>query len=402
MNSTILIVDDNPKNLQVLAALLFEKNYNVEVASSGKDAIKWTENSEFDAILLDIMMPEMNGFETCRIIKSNNKNENIPIIFLTARHDIESIEEGFEAGGVDYITKPFNQSELLVRLKTHIELKKSREKLIDVNKWLNSEVESKTAELKKAYDQVKRVNEQLSELDEAKSYFLNSISHELRTPLNGIVGSISLLKTFEHSESVNEILALLDSSINNLEKYSYSALQISHLQLKGDAQLSLQQINLIPIIHSAYKQYLPKAKSKNLNLAFRTNSSDLSITADYNLIQKAISSIIDCSFAFTSKGSIEIETAVSEDEIQVIFNDSGSCYEGKIIDHFFKSINNQNYQFKRNNSIELYLAQIIVSLHKGKIDFYNAENLNGTKTILKFPVTNKPQPKSKVTFYSNQ
>lgn len=123
MNDRVLVVDDNPKNLQIIAALLSENNYTVEVALNGSSAIKWLSGERFDAILLDIMMPEMNGFETCDIIKQNPDNVNIPIIFLTARQDIESITEGFEKGGVDFITKPFNQKELLVRLSTHIELK---------------------------------------------------------------------------------------------------------------------------------------------------------------------------------------------------------------------------------------------------------------------------------------
>ena len=128
MSDRVLVVDDNPKNLQVIAALLSENNYKVEVALNGTTAIKWLKSETFDAILLDIMMPEMNGFETCEIIKQDRTNENVPVIFLTARHDIESITEGFEKGGVDFITKPFNQKELLVRLGTHIELKKNKRK----------------------------------------------------------------------------------------------------------------------------------------------------------------------------------------------------------------------------------------------------------------------------------
>jgi two-component system, sensor histidine kinase and response regulator len=101
-------------------------------------------NSTFDAILLDLMMPEMDGFETCVAIKSMAGAENIPIIFITARDDAESITKAFKVGGVDYITKPFNRDELLARLSTHIDLKKSKEKLLDTKVWLEKEVEQKT------------------------------------------------------------------------------------------------------------------------------------------------------------------------------------------------------------------------------------------------------------------
>ncbi len=171
----ILVVDDNPKNLQVVAALLTENNYLVEVALNGGTAIKWLRNTSFDAILLDVMMPDMDGFTTCELIKKDIKNANIPIIFLTARHDIESISDGFTKGGVDYITKPFNQQELLIRLKTHIELKESREKLLDLNGWLQSEVQKKTDQLVEANNNLINAYEELKQLDIAKNDFLNTI-----------------------------------------------------------------------------------------------------------------------------------------------------------------------------------------------------------------------------------
>ncbi|WP_212218923.1 hybrid sensor histidine kinase/response regulator [Carboxylicivirga linearis] len=385
MKSSVLIVDDNPKNLQVLAALLFDNNYEVEIASSGKDAITWTEKRAFDAILLDIMMPEMNGFETCKVIKSNKKTDHIPIIFLTARHDVESIEEGFIAGGIDYITKPFNQSELLIRLKTHIELKKSKEKLIDVNSWLNTEVDKKTIELRTANKQLKELNVQLSQLDEAKNYFLNSVSHEIRTPLNGIIGAISLLKAYEHNDNILEIINLLDSSIKKMEKYSFSALQISQLHLKGVSQLVLKPLSIKPIIKSILQQYEGKASDKGIQLSIESNSADIEINADYKLLHTAIVSLLECSLAFTGKGEIKIEVTTQEENILISIIDTGSPYDDIKIQHFFNSIENQNYQFKRTNSIELYLTNLITLLHKGRLELNNRKEIEGTKTTISIP-----------------
>jgi len=126
----VLIVDDNPKNLQILGNFLQKEGYQVEFALDGNSALDWIERTEFDLILLDIMMPGKDGYEVCSLIKKDPVNSEIPIIFITAKIDSESIIKGFETGAVDYITKPFIQSELLVRVKTQLNIKKSKEQII--------------------------------------------------------------------------------------------------------------------------------------------------------------------------------------------------------------------------------------------------------------------------------
>ncbi len=119
----ILIVDDTPQNIQILGKGLRDENYSIAVASSGKEALKAVEKFLPDLILLDIMMPEMDGFETCRRLKRDPKTEHIPVIFLTALADADSLVKGFEYGAIDYITKPFNTREVSARVKTHLKLK---------------------------------------------------------------------------------------------------------------------------------------------------------------------------------------------------------------------------------------------------------------------------------------
>ncbi len=389
MKNKILVVDDNPKNLQVVAALLTENDYMVEVALNGGTALKWLENTTFDAILLDVMMPEMDGFTTCELIKKNTKNANIPIIFLTARHDIESITDGFKKGGVDYITKPFNQQELLVRLKTHVELKESREKLLDLNGWLQSEVQKKTEELIDANSSLIKAYEELKKLDNAKNDFLNTISHELRTPLNGIIGSINLLNSFQHDDQVKEILALLETSVNNLEKYSYAALQISSLQLKGESQLNISDLDLIPLIRSQVNSIQSKCKRKNISLKIINHIPSANVFIDQTLISMAISSLLESSLIYTKEGTISVEISENEDNIIVEIKDTGSHYSGSELQHFFNSVKNQNYQFERNHAIELYLARIIVLLHKGELELSNRQDMKGTITSIRLPLINQ-------------
>ncbi len=142
-NLRILIVDDVSINIQVIANILKKDGYQMSYAQSGKAALVKSNFQDFDLILLDVMMPEMNGFEVCIQLKQELKTKDIPVIFLTAKSDTESIVRGFEAGGVDYVTKPFNGVELLARVKTRLDLKRSQEAL------------------KSAYQKLKATNEKL-------------------------------------------------------------------------------------------------------------------------------------------------------------------------------------------------------------------------------------------------
>ncbi len=124
--ATILVVDDQPANLKVLFSLFKQQDFTVRIAESGELALKILTNFQPDIILLDVMMPGMNGFATCQMIKQNPATADIPVIFITALDSIEDKASGFAAGGVDYITKPFELVEVLARVNTHITLRKQK------------------------------------------------------------------------------------------------------------------------------------------------------------------------------------------------------------------------------------------------------------------------------------
>lgn len=126
---SVLIVDDNSQNLQVLADILESCGYETGFAMSGKQALDYIKLEKPDLILLDVMMPDMDGYETCAILKRDPEYSEIPIIFLTAKVETEDIVKGFQVGGLDYIAKPFNSLELKSRVKTHLELKGSQDEL---------------------------------------------------------------------------------------------------------------------------------------------------------------------------------------------------------------------------------------------------------------------------------
>jgi len=146
VKSVILVVDDVPDNLTLASALLKDL-YKVKVATNGIKALSIADADPPDLILLDVMMPEMDGYETCRRLKSNPQLTNIPIIFLTAKGDAKDEEQGFKLGAVDYIVKPLTPSLLLARVKTHLALKSAQDSLKDRNSYLESEISRRIEEI---------------------------------------------------------------------------------------------------------------------------------------------------------------------------------------------------------------------------------------------------------------
>src|SRR5512136_2795368 len=130
-NSRILIVEDAPANIQTLTATLKEKGYQLSVATNGRQALDVVARVRPALILLDVMMPEMDGFETCRRLKATDEWREIPVIFLTAKTETGDIIQGFELGAVDYVAKPFNPHELLARVSTHLALRRQKQELQD-------------------------------------------------------------------------------------------------------------------------------------------------------------------------------------------------------------------------------------------------------------------------------
>lgn len=149
---TVLVVDDTPDNLTLMSGLLKDQ-YKVKIANNGERALKVVQTGTLpDIILLDIMMPVMDGYETCRHLKANTETRDIPVIFLTAKAEVEDEMKGFELGAVDYITKPISPPIVMTRLKTHLQLKRMRDYLKDKNEFLEEEVQKRTQEVTAVQD----------------------------------------------------------------------------------------------------------------------------------------------------------------------------------------------------------------------------------------------------------
>ena len=193
----ILLVDDVPKNLSLLGNMLRTENYDIAVATSGQQAIKIAKATTPDLILLDIMMPEMDGYEVCRRLKNDKETADSRIIFLTARNEAEDIVKGFKIGAVDYITKPFSGTELIIRVKTHLELKQNKDELLVVY----NELKIKNDKLENAYDKLKEISQtdMLTKLSNRRA-MIEKLNHEVsrfnrtKKPFSVIISDIDDFK----------------------------------------------------------------------------------------------------------------------------------------------------------------------------------------------------------------
>ena len=205
MSERILLVDDIPQNLSLLSIVLEPEGYEILVAPDGETARKVALRARPDLILMDVMMPEVNGFESCRRLKANPETQEIPVIFLTARSEMESVVEGFRAGGVDYITKPFQLEEVLGRVATHLGLARLTREL----RAKNQALEARAAELEAEIGKRRVVETALQKADETLAT-LSDIEAS-RWNLGGLIGGSPLIRKLV--EDINRLHAFAHTSV---------------------------------------------------------------------------------------------------------------------------------------------------------------------------------------------
>jgi len=216
----ILLVDDNPQNLQVLGNLLLEEKYEIEFAVNGEATLEWLKNRRFDLILLDINMPGLNGFEVCKIIRSDKEMHDLPVIFLSAESERESILKGFEVGAQDFVIKPFDSRELLARVKTQLDLKSKTEKLGKVNDWLGKKIDNwlRLSLGKPNATESTDLNAKLIEFDKNQSYVLKDIYLELNTSVTEIEKLIGKSNDPKTKSQYKEIAKRIADALARLEQ----------------------------------------------------------------------------------------------------------------------------------------------------------------------------------------
>ena len=377
--SLILIVDDVPKNLQVLAAILYKEGYEIAMADRGKSALELMENVMPDLILLDIMMPEMDGFEVCKRIKQNPKHQDIPIIFLTARHETETIVKGFESGAADYLTKPFNALELISRVKTHLQLKQRTTMLVELNATLEEKVRERTKQLESAY-------EKLAKLDNAKSYFLGLLSHELNTPLNEIKGFSIILNNIVEDADAKEFVGYIRESSERLIKFADMSLLITSLKANKYQKQNLE-MDVHYLLDESVFNFNEFATEKNIIIEKEYCDCNSMIFADTTLIKTAFDTVINNAIKYSPKDKkIQIKTINEGDYLKIDFIDQGPGFTDKSLENIFELFNTTELlNHKEGLGLGLATTKFIVDYHSGKITVANNVD-EGATVCLYLPI----------------
>lgn len=364
----ILVVDDNLKNIQVIGNILREAKYIVGYATSGIQALSILQCSGgYDLVLLDIDMPEMDGYETCKKIRDDKNLDEVPIIFLTALSETENVVKGFKTGAQDYISKPFNSSELLVRVATHLQLKYKSDLIKKMNEELESKVAERTTELQQAY-------QELDNLDTMKTDFLYFISEEIRSPLNGIAGAINLIKNHEFSSTIKDMVDTLDRSTTKLESFINNALYFSNLTNKN-YHLQKTDIDLNELIQFALLDLDDASKEKNVKFIIDNCRSNVIVNADKDLIYKALISILQNAIKYSSQdGKVTIGIKEYEAKITCSVTDESIGFSNEVLEGLGKITKASGNRYFQKLGLSLYIVKQIMDLHKGEISIFNKEN----------------------------
>jgi len=363
----ILVVDDSAFEIQLVDYILQENNYQAFLANNGYEALGILENLTPDLILLDIMLPDINGFEVCKKIKGNENLKDIPVIFFTSLSNVEDIVKGFEAGGVDYVTKPFNTDELLVRIKNHLDLINSKRK-----------IELQTRELTQA--------------NSLKDKMFSVISHDLRSPIS----SIKLALDFISNGFLKPGEDLYNDTIKDLVKTTDEAYVLLE-NLLGWAKSQSNILNVLPeslelkTLATSVAGLL-KLTSENKKIRIENKIADgITVFADMQMVQSVLRNLLSNALKFTPEnGLIEMTAVTMTAEVKISVKDSGVGISESNLKRIFdqdQPVKTFGTNKESGSGLGLVLCKDFVEKNGGRI-WVESEEGKGSTFSFTIPVKN--------------
>jgi len=359
----ILIVDDNQENLRLLTKTLSAEGYTVRSARNGSMALASAQVDPPDLILLDVVMPGLDGYEVCTRLKADERTRDIPVIFVSVKDEPLDIVKGFSVGGVDYIPKPIT-AEVLARVETHLALQRLRKQLEAQNIHLQKEI----AERKKAEDKIKKHAALLEEAIEDLEAFSYSVSHDLRAPLRAIDGFSHILAE-EYTEKLDvEGRRILNTIIDNTRKMAQLIEDLLSFARLGKQEIRQTDIDMEVQVKKVYNELKPM--SVDLEIEFKTTNLQKT-RGDISMIHQVIANLLSNAIKFSSpkkKLIIEVSCQVENNENIYCVKDNGVGFNMKYKDKLFGA-------FKRLHSsdefegtgVGLALVQRIIHRHGGRV-----------------------------------
>ncbi|ETR71151.1 MAG: response regulator receiver sensor signal transduction histidine kinase [Candidatus Magnetoglobus multicellularis str. Araruama] len=356
---TILVVDDNPTNIELLLVYLHENKYRILVTRDGPNALKRAVSAKPDLILLDIMMPGMNGFETCEQLKNNPETNNIPIIFMTALTDIDTKLKGFELGAVDYITKPFQRAEVSARISTHLTIQEQKTKL--------------------------------AQLNASKDRFFSIVAHDMKGAFGSLMNFTQYIsKSFDEwtREDLKRLIRDMCKSTEKNYKLLENFLEWSRFQL-GATPFRPSNVLLEYIIVQAIQLYQAHADSKSIQITYDF-SSETYIQGDPQMLATIFRNLISNAIKFTHNGgTIQLDCNNLGNDLEIIIADDGCGMDKETVDKLFyldKKHQTEGTAGEKGTGLGLLLCKDLLEKHKGRIRV-NSKKGEGTQFRIYLPVS---------------
>lgn len=355
---TVLVVDDELKNIQVVGGFLVREGFEILPARDGETALKRAKAGKPDLILLDVMMPGMDGFAVCKALKSSTKTRDIPVIFLSASTDKDFVLEAFEKGGVDYLHKPFFFPELLSRVSMHLELRTTQR--------------------------------EMKEIIQKRSDLLAVMAHDLKNPISAVQMSSQLLSELSPESDGN-----LKTLIETIHTSAQDALNLIESILNADAaenvqsELKSEEVNLNKVLAQCSAQHQLVAEEKGICLSHQPSPKDLVARVDKQAVQRILDNLISNAVKFTpSGGTVTILSKKTPTTACIEISDTGQGFseeDKKQIFSRYARLSAKPTGDETSTGIGLSIVKDLVDRMGGMIA-YESEQGKGTTFTVQFPV----------------
>lgn len=370
----ILVVDDAQANVVLLSHILEKEGFRVEKCYDGDEALEKIKQNTPDLILLDIMMPKMSGIEVGEELR-RSEYEYIPIIFLSSSNDSVDKVQAFESGGVDFLNKPFDKDELLIRVRNHLMLKILREE---------SEQQLKT---------LKEREHELSEANQKKYKLMRMLSHDIKNPISGIMGLVSILledDTLDAAEKT-EMLELIKMSSDKLLSLVKDLLDREVIENQFDS-IELKNENIVDVVQQVIKANRSKAALKKIKILYESYESEIVLKIDKEKIQNIFNTLLANAIKFSaSKSEVKVTIEQSEDAFVLIkVIDKGIGIPNAMLPNFVVSSQREeqaNSLGVLGVGLGLEEVRAYVEAHSGKI-WVNSQDNEGTTFFIELPLRN--------------
>ncbi len=361
--ANILIVDDNPQNRNLLNRMVMALGHVPILAENGMDALVQLRSTVIDVVLLDILMPEMNGHEVLNRIKSDESLSDIPVIMISALDDIDTVVRCIGNGAIDYLTKPFNSTILKTRIGTCLEQKRLRDREKDI-----------LAEQIELHKELKINYEALQKSEQQRDAMCHMIVHDLRNPLTIILGTAQLIQVNNNQESTAKSIPLILKAGRNMEELINNVLDISKLE-SGEMPVVLSSLNITQIINDISEQFIITANKKGIQLLTEFKSDKLIAIADKELMLRILQNLVGNGLKNT-ESLVKISAKCIDNNVIISVTDNGPGiprrYKDKIFDKYFQ-INADEETNNLGVGLGLAFCKMAVDAQKGSINVESKE-----------------------------